>query len=112
MPDNNLELRLTLGSYVIVPALRAVRRAIQAVTDAADEQQRALAEVARRIEGLGDATELSTPSLARMASADRGVLEGRGRALGARGQRTFARVTNTSKTPAAVRLRPKIIPPT
>lgn len=68
MPDNNLELRLAIFGLGFVSAFRAVRRAVQAVTDAADEQQRTLASVARRIEGLGDATELSTPSLARMAS--------------------------------------------
>ncbi len=68
MPDDNLKLSLAIFGLGAVPALRAVRRAIQAVTDATGEQQRALAAVARRIEGLGDATELSTPSLARMAS--------------------------------------------
>ncbi|MCE2493597.1 MAG: phage tail length tape measure family protein [Alphaproteobacteria bacterium] len=68
MPDDNLKLSLSIIGFGAVPAFRAVRRAIQAVTDAAGEQQQAVAAVARRIEGLGNATELSTPSLARMAS--------------------------------------------
>lgn len=108
MPDNNLELRLSILGLGIVTALRAVRRAIQAVTDAAGEQQRALAAVARRIEGLGDATELSTPSLARMASefqdvttfGDEAVLEMQAilltfRELGGVGEAEFRRVTET-----------------
>ena len=108
MPDGNLKLNLAIFGLGAVPALRAVRRAIQAVTDAAGEQQRALAAVARRIEGLGDATELSTPSLARMASelqdittfGDEAVLEMQAilltfRELGGVGEAEFRRVTET-----------------
>ena len=108
MPDGNLKLSLAIGGLGFVTALRVARRAIQAVTDAADEQQRVLASVARRIEGLGDATELSTPSLARMASelqrvttfGDEQILSLQSvlltfRELGGVGEAEFRRVTET-----------------